>query len=50
MSIRPMAVTSLVALAIAIPAVAGPQPAGAKDKKPDYPPFKTVIEDFTKVV
>ncbi len=51
-SIRLMAVTSLVALAMAIPAVAGPQPAAAKDKdaKPDYPPFKTVIEDFTKVV
>ncbi len=50
MSLTQMAVTSLVALAIVVPAVAGPQPAGAKEKKPDYPPFKTVIEDFTKVV
>ena len=45
-----MAVTSLVAMALAIPAIAGPQPAEAKEKKPDYPPFETVIEDFTKVV
>ncbi len=50
MSIRHMAVTALATLAMAIPAVAGPKPAEAKDKKPDYPPFKEVIEDFTKVV
>ena len=45
---RLLAVTSLVALAMAIPAVAGRS--RLQDKKPDYPPFKTVIEDFTKVV
>ena len=49
-SIKLMAVTSLVALAVAIPAAAGPQPAAAKEKKPDYPPFKTVMDGFTKVV
>ena len=49
-SIRLLAVTSLMALAVAIPAVAGPQPGAAKEKKPDYPPFDKVVEGLEKVV
>ena len=49
---RLLVVASFVALAAALPAGAGPQadPAAAKDQKPDYPPFDTVIDGFTKVV